>query len=109
MAYRSIPLRMDSMVVVSIPLDWIGKDTHALVAVEPPEQETGSLTRPGACGARRRGGGPWPMAAFRSGAGVKMGLGRLVAHARSLRDNYIYRASFTRPDRPVIPPPEARP
>ena len=33
------------------------------------------------------GGGPWPMAAFRSGAGVKMGLGRLVAHARSPRDN----------------------
>ena len=86
---------MVSIVVVSIPLDWIGKDTYALVALEAPEQETGLLTRSGASGARRRGAGRGRWRLSGPGAGVKMGPGRPVAYVRSMRDNRHYRASLT--------------
>ena len=54
---------------------------------EAPEQETGSLTRSGASGARRRGAGRGRWRLSGPVGGVKMGPGRLVAHVRSLRDN----------------------
>ena len=76
--------------------------------LEAPEQETGSLTRSGASGARRRGAGRGRSRLSGPGAGVKMGPGRLVAHVRSLRDNR-YRASFTHPNRPSFATLETRP
>ena len=58
--------------------------------------------------------------AFRSGrhgmdglattsGGRKTGLKRPLAHVRSPRDNWPYRAPFARRNRPAIPPPETRP
>ena len=55
--------------------------------LEAPEQETGSLTRSGASGARRRGAGRGRWRLSGPVGGVKMGPGRLVAHVRSLLDN----------------------
>ena len=75
-------------------IDTIGKDTYALVALEAPEQETGSLTRSGASGARRRGAGRGRWRLSGPVGGVKMGPGRLVAHVRSMRDNASYRAAL---------------
>ena len=75
-------------------IDTIGKDTYALVALEAPEQETGSLTRSGASGARRRGAGRGRSRLSGPVGGVKMGPGRLVAHARSPRDNAELSRSF---------------
>ena len=85
-------------------IDTIGKDTYALVALEAPEQETGSLTRSGASGARRRGAGRGRWRLSGPVGGVKMGPGRLVAHVRSMRDNASYRASFTSEITPLIHP-----
>ena len=56
--------------------------------LEAPEQETGSLTRSGASGARRRGAGRGRWRLSGPVGGVKMGPGRLVAHVRSMRDKY---------------------
>ena len=95
-----------SIVVVSIPLERIPMHWSPL---EAPEQETGSLTRSGASGARRRGAGRGRWRLSGPVGGVKMGPGRLVAHARSMRDKWLYRASYTHRNRPEIPPPETRP
>ena len=57
--------------------------------LEAPEQETGSLTRSGASGARRRGAGRGRWRLSGPVGGVKMGPGRLVAHVRSPRDNQV--------------------
>ena len=81
--------------------------------LEAPEQKTGSLTRSGASGARRRGAGRGRWRLSGPVGGVKMGPGRLVAHVRSPRDNASYRASFSSRNDPWksslrIPPPETR-
>ena len=72
--------------------------------LEAPEQETGSLTRSGASGARRRGAGRGRWRLSGPVGGVKMGPGRLVAHARSMRDKWLYRASFALQNRPLDHP-----
>ena len=64
--------------------------------LEAPEQKTGSLTRSGASGARRRGAGRGRWWLSGPVGGVKMGPGRLVAHVRSPRDNWPYRAANAR-------------
>ena len=47
----------------------------------------------------RREGNPLAATVFRPAGGRKTGLKCLLAHIRSLRDNYVYRASFTRRNR----------
>ena len=81
-----------SIVVVSIVVVSIGKDPMHWSPLEAPEQETGSLTRSGASGARRRGAGRGRSRLSGPVGGVKMGPGRLVAHVRSMLDNRSYRA-----------------
>ena len=89
--YQSIPLRCIPMT----GMDTNGMDTYALVAVGADAALSVGRARPE--GPRGVGGrNPPPRAAFQPAGGRKRRSNRPLAHGCSPRDNYDYRASFSR-------------
>ena len=101
----SHPIRM-----YTTAMEWDGMGTivigaNALLAGEAPLVGDTPGSASGAFRSGRRGINSM---ATTSG-GRKTGLKRPPAHARSLRDNYSYRASLTPQNHSETPPPETRP
>ena len=75
-------------------MDTIGMDTNPLsaggtdAAADTVDEQDRMLPM------GRRKGNPFPERVFRPAGGREMGLKCLLAHIRSPRDNYAYRASF---------------
>ena len=83
-------------------MDTIGMDSYPFIAaaaavIVVPEQDRVLLVG-------RRKGNPFPERFFRPARGGKTGPDRSLAHVRSLRDKWSYRASLTRRNPPSLAP-----